>query len=465
MPSPFRMFITGGAGTGKSHVISVIKEHLERTHIGAGNACVLMAPTGVAAFNILGLTIHRALNLPVEHGNSTSYRKLGAERLKDLRQSWKNVNTVIIDEISMVSYKTMSFIHKRLTEIKGTDDTEVLFGGLNIIAVGDFFQLPPVRDKFVFQDGRGYNQGSTHLWRDEFKLIELTQNMRQRGDTEYSDILNRVRIGSQTKSDISVLRSRLTSGIRDPVDVSQPPFVDALCLLPLKEQVEEYNDSRLKDLSHSTKIYEFDAEHSIVESTTLMPGVVSHKEVPESLSDRDCAGLSRKVKLAIGAQVMLRRNIICEEGLVNGARGIIVGFFWPDGADDQAKKGDLPQKVYVKFHDPRVGLVSRVTLHDSSEQEAVPIEPVTAKFYGKQGVTLQRTQLPLLPCWAATIHKVQGLSLINLGPKMFEDGMAYVALSRVRTLQGVALLGLVEKKITSSTVANDEMDRLRNHRL
>ena len=167
-----------------------------------------------------------------------------------------------------------------------------------------------------------------------------------------------------------------------------------------------------------------------------MPGVVSHKEVPESLipsSDRDCAGLSRKVKLAIGAQVMLRRNIICEEGLVNGARGIIVGFSLPDGADDQTKKGDLPQKVYVKFHDPRVGLVSRVTLHDISDQDAVPIEPVTAKFYGKQGVTLQRTQLPLLPCWAATIHKVQGLSLdaavIDLGPKIFEDGIVYVALS------------------------------------
>ena len=241
--------------------------------------------------------------------------------------------------------------------------------------------------------------------------------------------------------------------------------------MPLKKQLEEYNESRLKDLSHSTKIYEFDAEHSIVESTRLMPGVVSHQQVPESIpsSDRDCAGLSRKVKLAIGAQVMLRRNIICEEGLVNGARGIIVSFFWPNGTNVQAKKGNLAQKVYVKFHSPRVGLVSRVTLEGSSEQEAVPIEPVTTNFSGKQGVTLQRTQLPLLPCWAATIHKVQGLSLdaavIDLGPKMFEDGMAYVALSRVRTLQGVALLGLVEKKITSSTVANDKMDRVRNHRL
>uniref|UniRef100_A0A1X7UXU1 ATP-dependent DNA helicase n=1 Tax=Amphimedon queenslandica TaxID=400682 RepID=A0A1X7UXU1_AMPQE len=94
MPSPFRMFITGGAGTAKSHVISVIKEHLERGHIGAENACVLMVTTGVAAFNNGGLTIYQALNLPVELGNSTTYRKLGAERQKELRQSWKYVNTI-----------------------------------------------------------------------------------------------------------------------------------------------------------------------------------------------------------------------------------------------------------------------------------------------------------------------------------------------------------------------------------
>uniref|UniRef100_A0A1X7SLQ2 ATP-dependent DNA helicase n=1 Tax=Amphimedon queenslandica TaxID=400682 RepID=A0A1X7SLQ2_AMPQE len=116
--------------------------------------------------------------------------------------------------------------------------------------------------------------------------------------------------------------------------------------------------------------------------------------------------------------------------------------------------GDFPQKVYVKFHGPCVGLVSRVTIDDSTEQDAVPIEPVTANFYGKQRVTLQHTQLPLLPCRAATIHKVQGLSLdaaeIDVGPKMFEDGMAYVALSTVRTLQAVALPRLVERKITSA---------------
>ena len=97
-----------------------------------------MAPTDVAAFNIGGLSIHKALNLPVEHGRSTTYCKLASERLHDIRRLSKSVTMIIIDEISMVSYQTLNFVHQRLTEIKGTDDTEVLFGGLNVIAVGDF---------------------------------------------------------------------------------------------------------------------------------------------------------------------------------------------------------------------------------------------------------------------------------------------------------------------------------------
>lgn len=112
IPDPLHLFLTGGAGTGKSHVFSIIKEYIERAHMGAQNACMLVAPTGVAAFNIGGVTIHCALCLPVEHGSSTRYRKLSAERLHELRLLWKDVHTVIIDEISMVSYETMMFIHQ-----------------------------------------------------------------------------------------------------------------------------------------------------------------------------------------------------------------------------------------------------------------------------------------------------------------------------------------------------------------
>ena len=161
---------------------------------------------------------------------------------------------------------------------------------------------------------------------------------------------------------------------------------------------------------------------------------------------------------------MLRRNIMCEDGLVNGARGEIVGFKWPDGADHQDQPGLLPAAVLVKFHDPRVGRIHSIPV-PGCDSEAVEIRPISAKFFAQQGVTLQCTQFPLVPCWAATIHKVQGLSLdsavIDLGPSMFEDGMAYVALSRVRTLDGVALLDLVAGKIKTSKLVHQEMVRLR----
>ena len=185
-----------------------------------------------------------------------------------------------------------------------------LFGGLNVIAVGDFFQLPPVRDKFIFQEGNGYNPGSTHLWRDIFTMVELTINMRPMGDNTYSRVLGRIRIGQQTPDDITLLRTRLTSGIDTPVDVEQSPFTDALRLLPLKVMVDEYNTHRLRQLAQTSTVFEFKGEHSIVDSDSARQsyGVVQHVDVPERLippDDNDCAGLPRSVKLAVGAQVML----------------------------------------------------------------------------------------------------------------------------------------------------------------
>ena len=127
---------------------------------------------------------------------------------------------MIIDEISMVSYQTLTFIHKRLTDIKGTDDTEVHCGGISFIAVGDFLQLPPVRNRFVFQDGKGHVQRATHLWCNLFTMFELTTNMRQRNDNTYSVVLNHIMTGSHTQNDIQFHRSRLTSGVENPVSLS-----------------------------------------------------------------------------------------------------------------------------------------------------------------------------------------------------------------------------------------------------
>ena len=137
---------------------------------------------------------------------------------------------------------------------------------------------------------------------------------------------------------------------------------------------------------------------------------------------------------------------------MNGAHGEVVGFKWSDEADHQAQPGILPAAVLVKFHDPRVGRIHSIQV-PGSDSGVVEIMPISAKFFAQQGVTLQRTQLHLVPCWTAI---VQGLLLdatvIDLGPSMFEDGMGYVALSRVRTLEGVALLDLVASKIKASAL-------------
>ena len=126
-----RIFLTGGAETEKSHLISVIREHVECAHTGSKHVCLVVAPTNVAAFNIQGATLHRVLRLPVEHNEVTEYKKLSCERLQELRRELKDVHVIIIDEVSTVSYQLFSFIHRRMMEIKGIEDASVFFGGVS----------------------------------------------------------------------------------------------------------------------------------------------------------------------------------------------------------------------------------------------------------------------------------------------------------------------------------------------
>ena len=467
-PEAFHLFVTGGAGTGKSHVIRAIKEHLERSVSGGPNkhACMLMAPTGVAAFNIGGLTIHRALQLQVEHGRLARQISLGALALHDLRDLWKGVHTIIIDEVSMVSYQILKSIHSRLCEIYANDE---IFGGLNVIAVGDFYQLSPVNGSFIFSDQRSSGRLASHLWRDFFTMVELKVNMRQQNDTSFSQMLNRIRKGDHTHKDVKAIQGRLVSN--GDIDLSAAPFDTALRLYPRTASVDEYNESQIAYLAQTTKLYTFEAEHAILQSRGQFYANVQYNEVPERLipqDDKECAALPRRLKLAVGARVMLHRNINCGDGLVNGARGKIVGFKWSGNASDQSKPGELPVEVYVRFLDPNVGRISRVPV-SSGEQDVVPIRPISARFYGKEGTLLQRTQIPLILCWAATVHKVQGLSLdaavIDLGVNVFEPGMAYVALSRVRTLGGLALLNFEPMKVKANKRVHEEMERLTSPQL
>ena len=231
--------------------------------------------------------------------------------------------------------------------------------------------------------------------------------MRQQKDSSFSDLLNRVRVGKQTEQDIKLLESRMVVG--NNIDLSKPPFEKALRLFPRVADCNAFNEGELMKLSSNTPIFKFEADHVPLENRRSTYGAVSYEKVTEELipeDDKECGGLPRRLKMALGAEVMLRHNIKCGDGLVNGAQGVIVGFKWGGKQNTQPSRGALPKIVYVKFHDPRVGQFIKVCILNG-QQEAVAIEPLSVRFYGRQGTVLQRTQIPLILCWAATLHKVQ----------------------------------------------------------
>jgi len=208
-----RLFISGCGGTGKSYLIKTIKAWVQST---TGKDVAVSVPTGISAFGINGLTIHRLLMLPVEHGKTAEYRSLSDDALKIVRDKLRNVTLLIIDEISMVSNVTLLYIHLRLTEIFQTQDVKHgWFGHRNLLFLGDLLQLPPVFEGPVFkplsldcaQKHIGC-VGTVDLWRDLFEYEELCINMRQKGDQDFVSLLSRIRLGHVTNEDINTLEGR-----------------------------------------------------------------------------------------------------------------------------------------------------------------------------------------------------------------------------------------------------------------
>lgn len=247
----------------------------------------------------------------------------------------------------------------------------------------------------------------------------------------WADILNRIRVGQQTDADIHALKERTT------VDTPIAPFDDALRIYPTTKQVKEHNDTRLAQLTSSQPtppaIYNIPAMDRLVHAPLHLTNEQIQVSKPENESET--AGLVKTLNLAKGSRVMLIRNTYSEEGLVNGAQGSVEGIEWGDDHDT------MPRGIYVKFDNPTIGRSFRNPI-DHQYREAILVRPISANFFGKFSVHWCRTQLPLTPCWATTVHKVQGISLshavIDIGQKVFIPSMSYVALSRVTSIHGLA---------------------------
>ena len=233
-----RLFLSGGAGVGKTTVTNALYEALIRyLNTQAGNdpddiSVMKVAPTGKAAFNIRGNTLHSAFKIPANRG--FSYCTLDRDRLNTIRSQLGKLKVIFIDEVSMVGNGMFNFLDLRLQQIMGTKEP---FGGLSIITVGDLFQLKPVFDHWIFENSKdGYNSLATNTWQQYFQMFELSQIMRQK-DKEFAEMLNRIREGKHNQNDIDILKERILK--LDPVHADYP--ITATHLFSTNMAVNQHN--------------------------------------------------------------------------------------------------------------------------------------------------------------------------------------------------------------------------------
>ena len=396
--APLRMIISGTAGTGKSYLIHCLRLLLQE------HVCVA-APTGMAAFNIAGHTLHSLLGLPTK----TEFKELEGDRLNQLQQSFSSIKYIIIDEMSMVGRKAFAQVDHRLRQAFPHQSQEV-FGGCSCLLFGDFGQLPPVMDQplYTTESRSQLSEEGMTAYQSFRSAIVLDQIIRQAGDDpeqkRFRSLLLRLRDGETTVEDWKVLMSRTPTRVNNLAS-----FETALHLYPTVEAAVDHNVSKLHDTGKPIAVIK--AIHTGGAYATKAPA-------------DDAGGLEAVTCLAESARVMLTSNLWVDFGLVNGAMGTIEAICYQTGGPPS-----LPTAVMVRF-DKYNG--------PSLPNGVVPITPIR-RSWSTSGAQCSRLQLPLKLAWAVTIHKSQGLTLdkvvIDVGKKEFSPGLTFVACSRVRQLE------------------------------
>lgn len=382
------VFLTGAAGSGKTYVLNQYINYLKWNDILVGTT----ASTGIAATHLGGVTIHSYSGIGIRSTISEKDIKniLGKPYVKNKIQSTK---VLLIDEISMLSASRLDMVERVFRAGKNQD---LPFGGVQVILCGDFFQLPPVtRDQS--EDARfAYD---SDIWPQmDLSVCYLSEQHRQNSDS-LTSILNQIRSGEAGEGVINTLSERY----QKEVDGLTTPTK----LYTHNIDVDSINNKQLSTLSGNTKTFN-------MSSTGI-------KELCEILK-KSCLA-PETLNLKVGSQVMFVKNNF-DKGYVNGTLGEIVGF--------------------EKNSDPIVKLLNGETVVASAETWLLQEENV---------VKAQISQVPLRLAWAITVHKSQGMSLdaaeIDLS-KAFVPGMGYVALSRLRSLAGLKLVGFSEMALKVS---------------
>ncbi|XP_066288772.1 uncharacterized protein [Branchiostoma lanceolatum] len=446
-PEPFHIFVTGGAGTGKSHLIKCIcyeaTRILKQTQENPDDISVLLtAPTGTAAFNIGGSTVHHAFHLTF----GSKYQPLSEKTLNTVRAQYQSLKIVVIDEVSMVDKNVMSFIDGRLGQLTHAHP-DAKFGNVSILAVGDMYQLPPVKGKSLCRDRK---KEIIDLWNPIFEVVQLEEIMRQKDDAAFAELLNRLRVKRKkdklSDEDDKTLCSRVLS-----LDFASDDYPkDALHIFGTNDTVDRHNDNMLILRCSPIRRYEaFDF------SKDLCSGSIKRRDLVEGVRD----DLLDVLRVGVGARVILCRNVNVEDGLVNGAFGTVTGM---KGGEDNASE---VATVYVLFDNPRVGAEERQKSAVPKEipVNSVPVRQIESTLKKIRNVT--RHQIPLKLAWACTTHKVQGMTVpkaVVSMKKAFASGMSYVALSRVCSIGGLYITDYKQDSIYCDEQVEEAVKSMRH---
>jgi ATP-dependent DNA helicase PIF1 len=379
------VFVTGRAGTGKSTLLNHLSWHTSKQ-------IVIAAPTGVAALNVGGQTLHSLFRLPV--GVIADHQIDQSDQVKKLLNT---IDTLVIDEVSMVNADLMDAIDRSLRQARQRPGDA--FGGVQVVLFGDPYQLAPVPgdsdERAYFADTyRSLWFFDAKVWREaDLRIFELTEIHRQT-DADFKFMLNAVRHGQVTAEIAGALNS---------MGARPAPEEGAITLATRNDSVNRINASALRRLSGRALTAKAD-----------ITGDFGGRTYPAD----------ETLELKVGAQVMFLRNDSAGEG---GPR-------WVNGS---------------------IGTVTRIdsTVYVDIDGEIHEVDPVIWEKYKysydaaskklTKNVVAEFTQFPLRLAWAVTIHKSQGATyeraIVDLGSRVFSPGQTYVALSRLTGLDGLYL--------------------------
>lgn len=428
------ILVSGPAGTGKTSLIKqIIQSAVE--HKWKIQICAM---TGCAAI-LLGCnasTLHSWSGIRLAKGSFSDIWD-GMQKNANTIKKWKSTRVLVVDEVSMMSkriFELLDFLGKRIRRDPRP------FGGLQVVFTGDFYQLPPVGNKVTEVGGeKGEGDGSGQFcfesenWYKAFPLdnhILLTTIFRQK-DANYKAILNEVRIGKITPTNVSLLKSY----VNRPFDKAAHNGCVPTKLFAIHRKVDAINQEMFDALDEESYEYNHIQKDNCVaymENAKPIDYITlgrCKKELTPKKIEREMEYLitncpcDRILHLKKGANVMCTVNLDMDNGICNGAIGVIQDFV------------------------PHAGVPMPIVLFSNGIQMQIPFK----YWQSEEFPTLAIAQIPLRLAWAMTIHKIQGATLpmaeIDIGLSIFECGQTYVALSRVQSLEGLYLCGFDPSRI------------------